>query len=408
MNEPRDNHSAPDAATPALRERVRALRLPERTTGGAPGSGLIRVLLLFTLSLLVVVSYVGYEAHATRTQLRDLLADPAAVLGEAMKAAPAGAAGEERALRGTDAVASSGAVALERSGFVIAAHLILVSPKVGGMVTKLSIEEGQRVHKGEILAELETVDYQADRDRAKAGLDMVKEKLRELEAGHRPEEIQQAKAELDEMEAQREQLYLDWKRNRDLRVTNALANRDYEQAAGSYKAMDRRVERLKQAHKLMVDGPRVERIQIARADVRQAEADLVKAQWRLDNCKITAPVTGTILSKKAEEGNMVNPAAFSNGLSASLCEMADLSDLEVDLSIEERDVAKVFKGQRCKARPDAYPERAYEGEVSRLMPQADRAKGAIPVRVKLIVAREEEGVYLKPDMRVQVSFLKKK
>jgi multidrug resistance efflux pump len=172
--------------------------------------------------------------------------------------------------------------------------------------------------------------------------------------------------------------------------------------------MDRRVERMRQAYKLMVEGPRVERIEQARAEVRQADADLTKAQWRLDNCKITAPVSGTILSKKAEEGNMVNPSAFSNGLSASLCEMADLSDLEVDLAIEERDVARVFRGQRCKVRPDAFPDRVYDGVVSRLMPQADRGKGAIPVRVKLTVARDEEGVYLKPDMRAQVSFLKKK
>jgi multidrug efflux pump subunit AcrA (membrane-fusion protein) len=85
--------------------------------------------------------------------------------------------------------------------------------------------------------------------------------------------------------------------------------------------------------------------------------------------------------------------------------MADLSDLEVDLSIQERDVSKVFVGQECQVRAEAYPERAYQGRVDRLRPIADRAKGAIPVRVKLKVPTAEQGVFLKPDMGVVVAFL---
>jgi HlyD family secretion protein len=155
----------------------------------------------------------------------------------------------------------------------------------------------------------------------------------------------------------------------------------------------------------MQDGPRIERIDVARAEVLQAQADLAKAEWRLGNCTIVAPISGTILKKNAEIGNVVNPVAF-NG-SFSLCEMADLSDLEVDLSIQERnDLVRVYKGQKCKVRAEAFPDRVYDGFVSRLMPIADRAKGAVPVRVKLSVPAEEEGVYLKPEMSAVVSFLK--
>ena len=144
-----------------------------------------------------------------------------------------------------------------------------------------------------------------------------------------------------------------------------------------------------------------------------AKADLEKAKWNLDNCTIIAPVSGTILKKAAEKGNIVNPIAFN--ISASLCDMADLSDLEVDLKIQERDIAKVKKGQECVAMPEAYQNdpdflkihpKGYTGKVSRLMPTADRGQGAIPVRVKLDIPKEEEGVYLKPDMGVIVEFLK--
>ena len=71
------------------------------------------------------------------------------------------------------------------------------------------------------------------------------------------------------------------------------------------------------------------------------------------------PIDGTILKKNAEEGNLVNPIAM-NG-SFSLCDLADLSDLEVELTIEERDISKVAVGQKCKVRTEAYPDRIYEG-----------------------------------------------
>ena len=67
-------------------------------------------------------------------------------------------------------------------------------------------------------------------------------------------------------------------------------------------------------------------------------------------------------------------------------------------------MAKVFVGQRCEVQSDAFPQRRYAGGVSRLMPIADRAKGAVPVRVKVTVPADEEGVYLKPEMSALVTF----
>jgi multidrug resistance efflux pump len=230
------------------------------------------------------------------------------------------------------------------------------------------------------------------------------QKFLELYTGSRPEEIRQAKATLEEMEANKQRLFLDWKRSTRLQG-DALAQRDYEQAEGDYRAMERRTAQMRSAYNLMLEGPRVERIEAAWADVEQAEADLAKAKWRLDSCTIRAPISGTILTKTAEIGNIVNPLAFN--ISSAFCEMADLSDIEVDLAIQERDIAKIYKGQKCKGRPSAYPDRVYDGYVSRIMPSADQSKGAVLVRAKLDVPREEEGVYLKPNMGVDVSFLKK-
>src|SRR5262249_4853158 len=284
---------------------------------------------------------------------------------------------------------------------------IQVSPKVRGEVRRLYVLEGLKVKKGELLAELEDTDYKADYDRAEAVLEAALQRLKELEAGNRPEEGARAKAELDETDATYCQLYSDWKRNVALKGGNVIAARDYEQAESAYRAMERRLEKFRLEYELMKLGPRDERKAAARAELRQAQQEKVKAKWYLDSCKVTAPVEGTILTKKTEEGNIVNPSAFSNGLSASRCEMADLTKLQIDLTIQEREIAKVFQDQKCRIRPDAYPERVYYGEVSQIMPIANRSNGTISVRVKVTVPREEEGVYLRPEMSALVSFLRK-
>ena len=300
--------------------------------------------------------------------------------------------------------AASGDVVLESKGNIVPVHQIQVSPKVSGMIEKLYIEEGMKVKKGDVLAELEKVDYQAARDHAKGALEEARQNLLEL-TEYRQKEIAQAKARWEEAAAQSKQLDIDLHRSLRLRPSGALADRDYELAESACQAMKEHENSLRVDYELLVAGPRDKRIEATKRRIDQAEADLITAQWRLDNCTVRAPISGTILTKKAEEGAIVNPIAFN--ISASLCDMADLSDLEVDLTIQERDVAKIFKDQRCKLRPEAFPERIYDGFVSRLMPTADRAKGAVPVRVKVSLPREEAGVYLKPEMGVIVSFFKK-
>ncbi len=114
----------------------------------------------------------------------------------------------------------------------------------------------------------------------------------------------------------------------------------------------------------------------------------------------------------------VNPSAFSNGLSASLCEMANLHEMEVDLSIAERDIAKVHAGQICRIRAEAFPNRIYPGKVSRIMPMGDRGKGAVPVRVVIdfhavddkgkALPKDKQGEFLRPEMGAIVTFLNPK
>lgn len=394
-----DNHTDHNRV-PSLSDRVRSLRLADDSSSRAAAKGSTLPWLL-CLILLATSTAFGYRAYRI-TPAEDQTGTNQAASNPATTQAPG-------------AVAAAGEVVLQAKGYVIPVHQIQVSPKISGMIVWLNtrFEEGQRFKEGEVLARIEDTDYKADRDHAKAALESAVKKWEELVRGSRPEEIDQTAADLAETEKSVRQMKLDLDRNQRLAPGGGVAQRDYEQAKYGYEAMERRAARLRAVHKLMIEGPRIERIEGTRADVDQAQADLAKAQWRLDNCEIRAPISGTILTKKAEFGNIVNPAAFN--ISASLCDMANLSDVEIDLSIQERDIANVVVGQHCLVMPEAFQgfkpfldkhPNGYEGVVSRLMPIADRAKGAVPVRVRLHIPKEEEGVYLKPDMGALVSFKK--
>jgi multidrug resistance efflux pump len=302
------------------------------------------------------------------------------------------------------AVTQAGEVVLESDGYIIAAHQIQVSPKVGGMIMKLNVEAGMRVKANDVIAEIEEVDYQTDYDRIHGLLHAAIQRWRELDTGYRKEEIAQAKAEMQEAEANLDQAKRDYERNTGLRQ-DVVSRKDFEMSKRDYEAADRRLTQKRLAYQLMVEGPRKEKTEAALNEVIQYGADLDKADWKLRNCKVRAPISGTILKTYAEEGNIVNQLALN--LQGSICDMANLADLEVELKVQERDVPKVFKGQLCRVRSKAFPDRVYNGVVSRLMPIADRAQGAVPVRVKVDVPAEEEGVYLKPEMGAIVSFLRK-
>ena len=85
--------------------------------------------------------------------------------------------------------AKPGEVVLESRGYIVPRHpIIQVSPKVSGMLMKLYVEEGKRVKAGDLLADIEDVEYKADHDRAVASLELAKHRLQELERNQETEE----------------------------------------------------------------------------------------------------------------------------------------------------------------------------------------------------------------------------
>lgn len=216
-------------------------------------------------------------------------------------------------------------------------------------------------------------------------------------------------AQINEAKAQRD-------RNADaerrLKAFSGSSGQELVAARNEVVISEARIAKLLADLMLLKEGPRKEQIKAteaevagARAEVAAAQARLVQSRWRLDNCVIKAPIAGTVLTKKAEKGDLVNPQAFAGG-SGSVCEMADLADLEAELKIPERDISKLTVGQPCRIRADAFQDRAYTGRLDRIMPIANRADNTVNVRVKVKLADgEAPGTFLKPEMGAVVSFL---
>lgn len=391
----------PRAENAELQDRVRSLRLsriPDGTsyfrTVAAWGFGVI---------VLAVCGWLVFQAIESRGDKGQESAEnktgnpqPTKSLSDSAKPAPLGA---------TTPATPQGEIALEAKGYIMPAHQSLVSPKVSGMIVELLIEEGRRFNAGDLLAVIEKKEYQFDLDRATAAEQAAAARWREAKRRFvdLELEVKQAQAQIDEVTEQLKQIQQDWDRKKALRQTGNVTEQELEMVESNLQVALKRKTQLEFAKQLLQSAARQERLDAAQGDWDSAKAEVDKAKWKVDNCRIVAPIKGTILRKNAEKGNNVNPIAQMG--TTSLCEMADLSDLEVELNIPERDIAVIRVGQRCTVVADAWKDRSYSGVVSRLMPIADRAKAAVPVRVKVTVPADEEGVYLKPEMNAKVVFL---
>lgn len=393
----------PANGMPGLTERVRELRLTGKLDGGKTRNN-NSTWLPWTICILLAFGWAGFgvkyyqSGSATRTVV---VAEGGTEGSSANKSE--NKKSESKPKKEEQQNVNPDAVLLEVKGYLIPTQQIAISPiDVAGRIVKLNIEEGMSFKKGEILAEIEQTPLLAAKAEAVAQMASSKAKLAELQAGSRVEEIAQAAAELEDAKALQEQYRREWERFESQRST-AISTKEFETAEANYRSGLKRVEAKQKAYDLVKAGPRKEKIDAAVAEYEASKARLAQVEWKLDNCTIRSPVTGIILTKKAEIGSLLNPVV--GGVSTSLCEIADLRKLEVDLEVQERDISKLKLNMACKVRPDAYPERTYEAYVERVMPIANRAKGVVPVRIKVVVpSTEVQGSYLKPEMGVSVTF----
>ncbi len=304
----------------------------------------------------------------------------------------------------TEGGSDVGGVVLSAGGYIVAHHKINVNSKVTGRVKWIGVEKGDKVKEGQVLVRLEDDEFRAQYQQAQGAVENAKAYLLELQNGSRPEEVRAAEHNLSEARATAANDKVTLDRTKELYAQGVMSKQALDDATAKYEADQQRMNSLNQAFALSKLGPRAEEIARAKGALLQAEGQAAYAKSLLDATTIRAPVTGTILERKVEKGELLTAQFASTaegGPQGSVVALADLNDLQVELDIAQNDFSRLKPHQKGIVTVDAFPNLKWEGEIAEMSPEANRQKATVQVKVQI----KNPDEHLRPDMNATVKFL---
>jgi HlyD family secretion protein len=296
---------------------------------------------------------------------------------------------------------SSQSAVLVATGYVVAHHKIQVGSKIAGRVGWIGVEKGDRVRRDQVVVRLENREYRAQFDQARAAYEAAQARLEELQRGSRPEEVMRAQAEIERAQAQLRIDEAQLRRTEGLVKEGVAPAQTLDEIRGRYDADRANLASLMQTLELTRQGPRVEQVQNARSEAARAQAAVDYARSILDATEIRVPISGTILERNVEQGEMVTTSFVGDqGAKGFVVTLADLSDVQVELDINQNDFNRIRPNQPCTIVTDAYPDRPYDCRVDEIAPEANRQKATVQVKVKFLQPDE----HIRPEMNARVTF----
>jgi RND family efflux transporter MFP subunit len=255
---------------------------------------------------------------------------------------------------------------LDATGYVVARRMATVSSKITGKVREVLIEEGQTVAAGQIMATLDPVDADAQRQ------------LSESQVGAARSQIGSAQAQLREAEANAARLA-------KLVKQQLVSRSQYDQAIAQRDALRAQLS-------------------TAQRNAQVASDQLRIAEHGVDNTIVRAPFAGVVIAKAAQPGEIVSPLSAGGGFTRTgIGTIVDMDSLEVEVDVGEAFIGRVQPKMPVEATLNAYPDWKIPAEVIAIIPTADRGKATVKVRVAL----KQRDARIVPDMGVRVSFLEK-
>jgi len=233
---------------------------------------------------------------------------------------------------------------------------------VPGRLRAIFVEEGERVRRGQVLAELENAEQWARVEAERALLAKAEAQLALLRAGARAEEKEQARAALEEARAVAEHAEAAYQRARRLHERGILSREELERAEREWRTAHARWEAARQQYERILAGSRSEEIAAAEAEVRIARARVREAEAQYESTRLRAPCDGLILRRFMRPGEIVRPEM----LGQPVLSMADDSRLRVRAEIDETDVAKIRLGAPAFITADAYRGDVFTGHVVKI------------------------------------------
>ena len=280
-----------------------------------------------------------------------------------------------------------------------------VAAMTAARVVRLLVDEGATVDAGDTVAVLSMSTLAADIEQARARLGTAQAALREAEAGPRAAEIERAEADLRAAEAEADRAAKDLIRIRALTESGALAEQQLDAARTLATTTANRRDALRETLRLLRQGTRPERIAGARAEVATAQAALAAAQATRSDLVLLAPVTGVVLGRHAEAGEVVPPGT-------PVMTIGETARPWVRVYVSPGNAARLTVGGPAVATLDDVPDREFPGRIVSVATKAEftprvalteneRADLLFAVRVEL----EDSTGTLKPGLPVTVKLL---
>jgi len=232
--------------------------------------------------------------------------------------------------------------------------------QVAGRVKRVLVEEGQAVAAGQVLAELDPVDYRLGAEIADNEAAAARAMAEKARAGARRQELEQAKAAFEQAEDE-------YRRMKVLYERKSLAPNDFKKIETHWRVARERYEEA-------LEGARREDREAAEAKARQAEANARLNRKRLEDTQLRAPVAGVVARRLADTGEMI-----AAGMPVAV--LMRLNPARVRVGVPEAEIGKVKTGQRARVRIPSLGGREFPARVELVGFAAEPQSRTFPVRL---------------------------
>lgn len=240
---------------------------------------------------------------------------------------------------------------------------IKIGSELSGRLKTVNVEEGDSIHRGQVLAELENADYRAQVESAQANVVAKQAALRKVVNGARHQERAEAWSSVNEAKAVLEDARSELHRRQELFAAGVVSREELERYAREADVAKAKYDAAVEQHALVDDRAREEDQSLAEADLKLAHAQLEVAHAVYDKTFIRSSIDGTVLRKHHRAGENVSNSATSPD---PILTIGDRRMLRVRVDVDETDVSKVSVGQRAYVTADAFGKEKFWGHVVRV------------------------------------------
>lgn len=263
-------------------------------------------------------------------------------------------------------------------GTVEASRRVELAFRVSGLLAKLPVKEGQKVSKGDVIAQLRQDEFEARIKTLQGELDQARAALRALEAGERPEEIRRREAVLRAARVRLANARAEYTRNKSLVDRNAVSRQDFERSETMYLVAQEEYTSAQESLDQSTIG-RSEDIEAMEAQVRGLQGRLIESQIQLADSTLRAPYDGVIAQRFVDEGQNII-------VNDRVVQFQDIDEIDIAVDVPEAVMAAEIRLAEIvdiSAEMTSVPGVSFSGRIREVAQVADPVTQTFNVRVAI-------------------------